>query len=93
MTAIGANLTKTYTADELSTSGIGHAPGDRYMSYNGKEYLFAQANGLYLCTQWGFADNFSSIDLVLVEYDPDIETDWNAPVDEQSFALANLDVS
>lgn len=55
MTAIGVNLTKTFTADELSTSGIGHAPGDRYMSYNGKEYLFAQANGAitgagYVCS-------------------------------------------
>ncbi|MGY4288900.1 hypothetical protein ACVWXO_008120 [Bradyrhizobium sp. LM2.7] len=33
--------------------------------------LFAKANGTYLCTQWGFSNNFASIDLVLVEYDPD----------------------
>lgn len=56
--------------------------------------LFAQANGIYECTQWGFADtNFSSIDLVLVEYDASIEANWNAPADEKPFALASLDVS
>ncbi|MDG9697586.1 hypothetical protein QC281_46900, partial [Streptomyces sp. DH17] len=55
--------------------------------------LFAQANGLYQCTQWGFADNFSSIDIVLVEGAPSIETDWNGPTDEKPFTLASLDVS
>lgn len=44
MTAIGANLTKTYTADELATSGVGHAPGDRYVSHDGKEYRFVKYN-------------------------------------------------
>lgn len=55
--------------------------------------LFAQANGLYQCTRWGFSDNFSSIDIDLVEYDPSIETDWNPLVDEKTFTLASLDVS
>jgi len=55
--------------------------------------LFAVANGIYLCTDWGFADNFSSVQLELVEYDPDIETDWHAADDEQSFTLAPLNLS
>ncbi|MCK1322158.1 hypothetical protein IVA94_14905 [Bradyrhizobium sp. 156] len=55
--------------------------------------LFAQANGLYQCTQWSFADNFSSIDMVLVECDPTIETDWNPATDEKPFVLASLNVS
>jgi hypothetical protein len=55
--------------------------------------LFAQANGTYVCTDWGFADNFSSVDLSLTEYDPDIETDYVAADDEQDFVLADLDLS
>jgi hypothetical protein len=54
---------------------------------------FPQCNGLYQCTQWGFADNFSSIDVSLVQYDPSIETAWNPATDEQDFVLADLDVS
>lgn len=60
---------------------------------NFSSVLFAQANGLYLCTDWGFSDNFSSIDLSLSEYDPTIETDYRAVVDEQAFTLAPLDLS
>lgn len=55
--------------------------------------LFAQANGTYLCTDWGFSENFSSIDLSLIEYDPSIETDYVAADDEQDFTLAELDLS
>lgn len=55
--------------------------------------LFPKANGLYLCTDWGFADNFSSLDLILVEYDPSIETAYNCNADEQPFVLADLNVS
>jgi hypothetical protein len=55
--------------------------------------LFAQANGNYLCTDWGFADNFSSIDLSLTEYDATIESDFIAADDEQDFELADLDLS
>ncbi|MCK1669445.1 hypothetical protein [Bradyrhizobium sp. 153] len=55
--------------------------------------LFAQANGTYLCTEWGFADNFASIALTLIEYDASIETDYLAANDEQPFVLADLTVS
>lgn len=55
--------------------------------------LFAQANGRYLCTDWGFSENFSSIDLSLIEDDPTIETDFVAADDEQAFELADLDLS
>lgn len=52
--------------------------------------LFPAGNGIYLCDSWGFADNFSTVDLVLSEYDPSIETDWNAANDEQDFTLADI---
>lgn len=55
--------------------------------------LFAQANGTYLCADWGFVDNFASIELSLIEYDPSIETDFVAAEDEQDFELASLDLS
>lgn len=42
MTAIGANLTKVYTADELATSGIGWAPGNHYIANDGKKYKFVK---------------------------------------------------
>lgn len=41
---IGANLTKTYTAAELtgSEAGTAFAVGDRYVDQNGKSYRFVQ---------------------------------------------------
>ncbi|XUM25109.1 hypothetical protein ACRAVF_33790 (plasmid) [Bradyrhizobium oligotrophicum S58] len=54
--------------------------------------LFAQANGNYLCTLWGFSNSFASIDLTLVEYESTVETDWTT-ADEQPFTLAPLDLS
>ena len=44
MTAIGAELNRTYTADELATSGRGHKAGDRYVDKDGKEYRFVKYN-------------------------------------------------
>lgn len=55
--------------------------------------LFSQGNGTYLCTEWGFSDGFSSIDISLIEYSASLETDWDAATDEQPFELADLDVS
>ncbi len=55
--------------------------------------LFAQANGVYFCTGWGFTDSFSSLELSLLAYDPTIETDWIAAIDEQPFTVAPLDLS
>ncbi|MGJ5203646.1 hypothetical protein [Bradyrhizobium sp. HKCCYLR20261] len=55
--------------------------------------LFAKANGIYLCLDWSFTDNFSSVMLSLVEYDPSIETDYTAATDEQPFVLTDLDLS
>lgn len=55
--------------------------------------LFAQANGTYFVTDWGFSDNFSSITLDLTEYDPSIEADYIAATDEQSFTLAPLNLN
>lgn len=42
MTAIGAELTRVYTADELATSGRGHRPGDHYTDNDGKKYKFVK---------------------------------------------------
>lgn len=55
--------------------------------------LFAQANGLYRVTDVGFGQTFSTLQLALVEYDPTIETDWNAATDEQSLILPFLNVA
>ncbi len=55
--------------------------------------LFSQANGTYLVQSLAFADNFSTIELALTEYDSSIESDWNPSTDEQAFTLADLDVS
>lgn len=42
MSAIGANLTKTFTASELASSGIGWGLGDKYTAHDGKTYKFVQ---------------------------------------------------
>lgn len=55
--------------------------------------LFPAGNGLYLVTDWGFADGFTKIDLSLVAYDPSIETDWVAANDEKPFTIANLNAA
>lgn len=55
--------------------------------------LFPKTNGVYLVREWGFGESFATIDLQLEEYDPDIETAWNAASHEQAFTLADLDVS
>jgi hypothetical protein len=55
--------------------------------------LFAQANGTYFVSNWGFSDNFSSITLSLTEYNPSIETDYIAATDEQPFTLAPLNLT
>lgn len=41
---IGANLTETFTADELLTSGKGFGLGDRWADGDGKVYKFVKYN-------------------------------------------------
>lgn len=55
--------------------------------------LFSVANGDYLVTAVGFADNFASLELQLTEYDADIEHGWVPAVDEQAFEIADLDLA
>ncbi len=55
--------------------------------------LFSMANGTYLCVELGFADNFTTVEWSLIEYDPAIERDWVAADDEQPFMLASLDLA
>lgn len=45
MYAIGANFTETYSADEMKQQGKGFGLGDRYVSHDGKEYVWVQASG------------------------------------------------
>lgn len=55
--------------------------------------LFPLFNGIYFVEKWGFADNFGSIQLSLVEYDKSIETDFVAADDQQDFTLPPLDIA
>lgn len=45
MTAfVGAKVNGSWTADELTASGVGFAVGDRFASHDGKEYVFVKAS-------------------------------------------------
>ncbi len=55
--------------------------------------LFSMANGDYMVTSVGFADDCTTLSLALTEYDSTIETSWTPSEDEQEFVLADLDVS
>lgn len=54
--------------------------------------LFPMMNGIYFIEETLFAEDFSSIQLVLNEYDKDIDASW-LPSMEQEFVLEDLDVS
>jgi hypothetical protein len=41
---IGANLSATYTAAELTASGVGFGAGDRFRGHDGKEWVFVKAS-------------------------------------------------
>lgn len=45
MYMIGASLADPMSADEVSASGKGFGLGDRYVSHDGKEYVYVQASG------------------------------------------------
>jgi hypothetical protein len=55
--------------------------------------LFSNANGDYLVTAVGFADDCTTLSLALAQYDPTIETNWNPETDEQPFVLADINTS
>lgn len=42
--AIGANLTNTYTAAELTASGVGFSAGDQFHSHDAKIYVFVKTS-------------------------------------------------
>lgn len=54
--------------------------------------LFSPANGIYLVKTVAFSDNFSSIELVLSEYDKTIETSW-VPASERPFTVTPINLS
>lgn len=54
---------------------------------------YPQRNGIYVPNGISFTDDFSAMDIALVEYDPTIPYQWNAETDEQDFTLPDLDVS
>lgn len=60
---------------------------------NFQSELAPSANGTYLATGVGFADDMSTLSLALTEYDATIETDWVPADDEQDFVLADINVS
>mgnify|MGYP000120101819 FL=1 len=60
---------------------------------NWQSELFANGNGTYQVSDWGFSDGYAAIDVSLLQYDGSIETAWNAEVDEQDFAFSDLNVS
>jgi hypothetical protein len=49
--------------------------------------IWPAANGIYQVHEWGLAESFAGIALVLAEYDAQIARAWNAAADEQAFAL------
>jgi len=71
---------------ELSDEPIGNA-----ITFDSD--LFSVANGTYLCTSAGFADDFNSIEIALIEYDASIENDWTPSIDERDFPLPSLSLS
>lgn len=54
--------------------------------------LFPMMNGIYFIDETLFAEDFSAIQLVMNEYDKDINANW-LPSMEQEFTIEDLDVS
>lgn len=55
--------------------------------------LFSPANGTYRVQTVGFTEDYSSLELQLIRYDPSIETDWVPETDEKPFEVEDLDVA
>lgn len=55
--------------------------------------LFPWINGDYIATKVTIDPAAAAVDLVLAEYDPAIETDWDPETDERDFELPAVDVS
>lgn len=55
--------------------------------------LFSKANGDYLVTGVGFADDCSTLALALARYDSTIESNWNPETDEQDFTLTTINTA
>lgn len=51
-----------------------------------------RASGLYKIEKLAFDDNFTALQLMLAEYDPSFELDWDPATDEQDFELPDLEV-
>lgn len=54
---------------------------------------YSSRNGIYIPSTIAYAPDFSALDIQLVEYDPEINGNWNPAVDQQDFTLPPLDVS
>lgn len=55
--------------------------------------LFPFANGAYRVHNMGFSESFSSLELQMLEYSPDIETNWIPAQDERDFQISEPDLS
>lgn len=54
---------------------------------------YSARNGIYIPSTIAYAPDFSALDVQFVEYDPDINGNWDPSVDQQDFTLPPLDVS
>ncbi len=52
--------------------------------------LFPKFNGTYFVEKWGFAEQFGSVNLSLVEYEASIETDFDPATDQQPFTITDI---
>lgn len=55
--------------------------------------LYPAENALYRVQQWELLGDGSGIAIVLAEYDPALENDWNPNTDELPFELADVDLA
>jgi hypothetical protein len=90
---LGRTLQITVNLSLMATAAINSADElvGSVVTFNSQ--LFSNANGDYMVTAVGFADDCTTLSLALAQYDPTIETNWNPETDEQPFVLADINLS
>lgn len=86
---LGKTLSLTLTLDHLAKAkeeGIEAGSVIRVWSE-----IFPQINGLYQVQTAGWAEDFSTLQVALAQYDPAVETSWNPETDEQPFVIIDVD--
>lgn len=87
---LGKAVTAIVSLDALARSK-GKLDAGRVVRFD--TAILPRANGLYRVDTMEFVENFSAIQLVMTQYDPSIDRDWNPETDEQDFTLPDLNVS